>query len=70
MKGSSESSTSLVLNQNKSGCSSRKRTQEESSSLGLRPVESGHSSSKRAANADFAGRFFDLNLPADTINNS
>lgn len=69
MRGSNEPSTSLILNQNESGCSSRKRARAESSSLGPSQVESGYSSSKHA-NADIGDRFFDLNLPADMINNS
>lgn len=70
VKGLSESAIDLVLNQDESGCSYRKRTRAESSGLVLDQDESGCSSKKHATGDSFRDKYFDLNLPADMINNS
>lgn len=67
VKGSSDSSGGLVLNQDESGCSSRKRARAVSSGI---QSESECSSKKNVKGDSFGDRFFDLNLPADMINNS
>ncbi|KAK9740576.1 hypothetical protein RND81_03G045600 [Saponaria officinalis] len=62
---SSESSSGLVLNQDESGCSSRKRARAEPSCSSLNQ-DAGGCSSKQLANMEsFGNRFFDLNLPSD-----
>jgi len=67
VKGSSDSSGGLVLNQDESGCSSRKRARAGSSGV---QSETECSSKKNVKGDSFGDRFFDLNLPADMINNS
>lgn len=62
VKGSSDSSGGLVLNQGESGCSSRKRARTGSSGI---QSESECSSRKNVKGESFGDRFFDLNLPAD-----
>ncbi|XP_074264110.1 putative E3 ubiquitin-protein ligase ARI2 isoform X1 [Silene latifolia] len=68
IKGSSESSSGLFLNQDESECSSRKRARPGTSGLSSLNQDGRGCTSKELSNMEsFGSSFFDLNLPADKI---